>query len=82
MDERQRQIFLPLRRSRNGICYVFFSEEERNFSDGNGDYGNGRTATQGRIQKMNLEGANSGGPPAGSRGGAPVRGLGDEVPRS
>jgi len=41
--------------------------------------------TQGRIQKMNLEGANSGGlgdgsPPAGSRGGAPVGGLGDEVP--
>ena len=35
---------------------------------------------------MNLEGANSGGlgdesPPAGSRGGAPVEGLGDEVPQ-
>jgi len=34
---------------------------------------------------MNLEGANSGGlgdgsPPAGSRGGAPVRGLGDFRP--
>ena len=38
----------------------------------------------GRIRKMNLEGANLGGlgdksPPAGSRGGAPVGGLGDEV---
>ena len=35
---------------------------------------------------MNLEGANAGGlgdgsPPAGSRGGAPVGGLGDKVPQ-
>jgi len=28
-----------------------------------------------------LGGANSGGPPAGSRGGAPVGGLGDKVPQ-
>jgi len=28
-----------------------------------------------------LGGANSGGPPAGSRGGAPVEGLGDKVPQ-
>jgi len=53
----------------------------------------GRTWTQGHdisvqgwIQKMNLEGANSeglgdGSPPAGSRGGAPVGGLGNEVPQ-
>ena len=45
-----------------------------------------RAATQGRIQKMNLDGANSGGlgdesPPAESRGGAPVEGLWDEVPQ-
>jgi len=40
---------------------------------------------KGRIQKMNLEGANSGGlgdesPPAGSRGEGPVRGLGGQSP--
>jgi len=42
---------------------------------------------QGRIQKMNLEGANSGclgdeSPPAGSRGEDPVGGLGTKSPRS
>jgi len=53
----------------------------------------GRTWTQGHdIQctgvdpENNLEGANSeglgdGSPPAGSRGGAPVGGLGNEVPQ-
>lgn len=44
-DERQQQIFLPLRRLQNGICYVIFLEKQ-NFSNGNGDYGNRKTAME------------------------------------